>query len=96
MTPQQYKETREKEFEEEFQLGGFILDFDGELRKRAAERLKHFHTASLDGLLDIIEKWANRHVQPTCYCTGSTFECEHWGRHEVINELLTFIGRDTK
>lgn len=29
----------------------------------------------------------------TCNCVGAEFECEHWGRHEVIDEILAIIKR---
>lgn len=28
----------------------------------------------------------------TCDCTGAKYECEHWGRHEMIDQVLEAIN----
>ena len=105
MTPTQYKETREREFDEVFtEVIGLETDPDGQrdallIRdvddfiehsislSKEKKLLRSFHTASLHGLLDIIAEWAKKADSPFAK-----------DGHGYINrdDLLTFIGRDTK
>ena len=97
MTPHQYKETRERELIKNMETYT-LLEENGHIAKGAVtdnvnfEEIHSFHTASLDGLLDIIEEWAEK--ERNNIVIGDS---DYWrGYVDALKPLLTFIGRDTK
>ena len=90
MNIKEYIEQRNKELNESFRA---FEPFNDGLLAVKADLIKDFHTASLEGLLDIIEEWAEKNLINEDYViTAETA----YGVNKTINDLRTFIGRDTK
>lgn len=49
--------------------------------------------ALLKQFIDELIEFEENMLPDECDCTGAKYECEHWGRHETINESIAHLKK---
>jgi len=55
------------------------------------ESVMDWHKQSLKQFIDELIEFEENMLPDECDCTGAKYECEHWGRHETINESIAHL-----
>jgi len=78
----------------------FLRDFDMEIvdwidENPSHDEIKSFLRTTIEKALEEqrgrIEEEVKILRPLTCGCTGEKYSCEHWGRHETVDEVLQII-----
>jgi len=59
--------------------------------KPTQDAIFDWHKQSLKQFIDELIEFEENMLPDECDCTGAKYECEHWGRHETINESIAHL-----